>query len=68
MAVIGAQGARIIKNGVEAIIDVFNREDLQKSSDDTAFKLYDIGDDFGSISRYILDFHRKTDFEDNEWD
>mmetsp|Transcript_12977 Transcript_12977/g.21945 ORF Transcript_12977/g.21945 Transcript_12977/m.21945 type:complete len:186 (-) Transcript_12977:155-712(-) len=61
--VIGAQSLRVTIDSFELIYYAIDKEKLKgkRASMDTAMKLFDIGDDLGSIFRYILDFHVDED-------
>ena len=41
---------------------------MQAAAAQTAYKLFDFGDDLGSITRMILDFHIKEIIDRTEFD
>ena len=40
---------------------------MPDASNQTAYKMFDIGDDLGTIARYILDYRESNDFKENDW-
>ena len=68
MIVIGAQMMRVTVDSIKIIYWAFIRESQVDATHWTSSKLYDIGDDLGSISRYIFDFRVKEEFEIGEFD
>ena len=70
MAVVLAQSTRVTYNIIEIIgytIDI-KEDGREKSSQLTAGTLYDMGEDFGTIIRYILDFHEVEPIQIGDWD
>ena len=59
--VISALSLRISIAFIEIMVFAGRRTSDGNAGKETEDTLYDIGEDFGSILRYILDFHLKSD-------
>ena len=66
--VIGAQSLRIFVDFIRVSWFAIKRDTRPLSSEDTSDKLYDIGDDIGSILRYVVDFKIDEDIDIGEFD
>jgi hypothetical protein len=66
--VIFVQSFRILVNFIHLGWYAHKRSSMSNASELTTSRLYDIGDDMGSISRFILDFRTDEEFEQSEWD
>ena len=66
--IIGAQSVRILVDLLRVSWFAIKRESRPLSSEDTSDKLYDIGDDMGSILRYVVDYKRDEEITIGEFD
>ena len=66
--VIGILSIRILYSMIEIIVYAGRRTSDSQAGEETENTLYDMGEDFGSILRYTLDYHVSEDLALNEWD
>ena len=66
--VIGIIAIRVIYGCIELIVYAGRRTSDSNAGVETEDTLYDMGEDFGSIMKYVYDFHISEDLALTEWD
>ena len=59
---------RILTNDVELIVYASDKEVDPEAANESAETMYEMGEDFGTILKYILDFHVEMDTTRGEFD
>ena len=53
---------------IQMLVYSLERDWLQDAAAaQTAYKMFDIGDDLGSITKFVLDFHVEEGLKPSEW-
>ena len=68
MGIISVLFARIFSNDIELIIYASDKDDDANAATESADTLYDMGEDFGTILKYIIDFRIEMDTTRSEFD
>jgi hypothetical protein len=66
--VIYAEMVRIALNSFKIVWTTRKRDEREAAAEDVSYKLYDVGDDFGSILRFSLDYRVPQTFDHGDWD
>ena len=59
---------RIISNDIELIIYASDKDVDPEAANESAETMYEMGEDFGTILKYVLDFHITMDTTRSEFD
>ena len=68
MGIISVLFARIFSNDIELIMYADNKNEDSNAATESADTLYDMGEDFGAILKYIIDFRLEMDTTRSEFD
>ena len=65
-----SQSLRVFYNMIEVVGYAYNKSKTGRimASARTASTLYDMGDDIGTMGRYIFDFHQVESIDIGDWD
>ena len=68
IGIISVLAARIFSNDIELIIYADSKDEDSNAATESADTLYDMGEDFGAILKYIIDFRVEMDTTRSEFD